>query len=142
VRKVTLRHFLGELPVFKNVFNLGPVPWPGDVTTVSQGAVDYLDPMGNPLGVVAMRMMLDVGNWENNRWVLAGGESGNPASPHYSDLFDLWKEGRGVTMAWSREAVGRAAKSTLRLTPEVNAREVESEPSPRRRNEDVRAPEA
>jgi penicillin amidase len=61
--------------------------------------------------------VVDVGNWEENRFVLAGGQSGNPLSPHYDDQLALWKRGEGLTIAWSREAAGRVAQSTLRLSP-------------------------
>ncbi len=57
------------------------------------------------------------GAWDEARFVLPGGQSGNPFSPHYDDLLALWRRGEGVPIAWSREAVERAALKTLRLLP-------------------------
>jgi penicillin amidase len=47
--------------------------------------------------------------------VLAGGQSGNPLSPHYRDLFALWQRGDGVTIAWSENAVDSVTVQTLTL---------------------------
>jgi penicillin amidase len=51
------------------------------------------------------------------RFVLAGGQSGNPLSPHYADLLSLWKRGEGVPIAWSEEKIDQGTVATLRLTP-------------------------
>jgi penicillin amidase len=62
-------------------------------------------------------MAVDVGDWSKSRFVLAGGQSGNPLSPHHTDLFELWQRGDGVPMAWTVEEVRAAAKATLELVP-------------------------
>jgi penicillin amidase len=64
-----------------------------------------------------MRSVIDVGAWDNCRFVLPAGQSGNPLSPHYGDLLPLWQRGEGVPIAWSPEAVARATRDTLRLVP-------------------------
>ena len=35
------------------------------------------------------------------RFVLPGGQSGNPLSPHYDDLFELYRRGEGVPIAFT-----------------------------------------
>jgi penicillin G amidase len=117
VRPVTLKHFAGALPLLGRVFNLGPAEIGGDLTTIPQASVDYLDPTGNPLGIVSMRMVFDVGAWDETRLVLAGGVSGNPISPHYADMFALWQKGEPARMPWSEPAVRSAAVSELILSP-------------------------
>jgi penicillin amidase len=117
VRPLVLVHPFGTKPPLGRVFNLGPMPCGGDATTIPQASVDFADPLGNPIGVPNLRMVVDVGDWEASRWVLAGGQSGNPASPHYDDMLPLWERGQGVRIAWSRESVERAATTTLRLVP-------------------------
>jgi penicillin amidase len=117
VRPVTLTHFVGAIPGLDRVFNLGPAAVGGDLTTIPQASVDYLDPTGNPLGIVSMRMVIDVGAWDEMRVVLAAGVSGNPLSPHYGDMFDLWRKGECVPMAFSADAVRRGAVETLTLAP-------------------------
>jgi penicillin amidase len=60
---------------------------------------------------------MDVGDWDRSRVVLAGGQSGNPLSPHYSDLFEVWRRGEAVPFAFSEAAVAAATVSTLELRP-------------------------
>jgi penicillin amidase len=66
-----------------------------------------------------MRMVSEVGSWNSTRFVLAGGQSGNPCSPHYDDLIPLWLSGDGVVIAWGEDAVRRSTESALQLTPET-----------------------
>ena len=97
------------------VFNLGPFPWGGDANTVSQAAVSFLDPTANSQFVASMRMSVEVGDWDNNRFVLPGGQSGNPMSPHYADQLDLYRSGRSITIAWSPEKIATATVDVLEL---------------------------
>ena len=85
-----------------DAFNLGPVPMPGDGTTPLQAASGPLAPFDNPGYVPNARAVMDLADPEASRWVLAGGQSGNPMSPHYGDLFALWVRGESVPIPWSR----------------------------------------
>ena len=60
---------------------------------------------------------MDVGEWDRSVAVLAGGQSGNPLSPHYADQFEVWRRGEAVPLAFGEEAVAAATVSTLRLEP-------------------------
>jgi penicillin amidase len=118
VRRLTLKHAFGDQRPLDKVFNLGPFPWGGDANTVSNASAPISQPTDNPIVIASLRMVLDVGNWDENTFSLPGGQSGNPLSPHYSDLLGYWKQGEGVPIPWSAEAVNRATESTLRLEPE------------------------
>ena len=48
---------------------------------------------------------------------MAGGQSGNPLSPHYADLFELWRRGEGVPITRSADAAEAASVDVLRLKP-------------------------
>jgi penicillin amidase len=118
VRPLTFRHPVSERRPLGRVFNLGPYPWGGDTNTVSPAVVDPADPTANPDGAVAsLRVAIDVGEWELSRFVLPGGQSGNPFSPHYADQMPLWLKGDALPIAWSPEAVKRATRHTLVLDP-------------------------
>lgn len=117
IRPLTLKHSVGAKKLFAPIFNLGPIPWGGDSNTISQAGVDPRDPAANPLVCASMRMVLDVGNWDDNFFVLPGGQSGNPLSRHYGDQFALWAKGKGITIPWSTDAMERVTVSTLSLTP-------------------------
>lgn len=118
VRPLTLVHPVGAKPPADKVFNLGPFPWGGDANTVGQAAAVPTDPTGSPAFIASMRMVVDVGHWDENRFVLPGGQSGNPFSPHYADLLPLWQYGKGVPIAWSPAMIDKAVQETLLLQPE------------------------
>ncbi len=118
VRPLTLRHPLSARPPLDRVFDLGPFPWGGDANTVAQTSPDPVDPMrGTTIAIASLRMTVDVGAWENCRFALPGGQSGNPASPHYDDLLAHWRRGSGVPIPWDEPQVAAATEATLELTP-------------------------
>jgi len=117
VRPLRLLHPLGVRAPLDRLFNLGPVPIGGDSNTVAQSGVQPLDPLANPTVIANHRTVIDLGDPEGSRFVIAGGQSGNPGSPHYADLFALWQRGEGVPIAWSDDAVAAATTERLHLTP-------------------------
>jgi penicillin G amidase len=117
VRPVTLTHPLGARKPLDRVFNLGPFPWGGDQNTVAQCAVDPLEPTGNPAYIQSMRMTVDLGKFEDSRWILPGGQSGNPLSPHYDDQLPLWLRGEGIPIAHTEAEVAAARVAALELRP-------------------------
>lgn len=117
VRPVFLVHAFGSKRPLDRIWNRGPIAWGGDATTIPQGSVAFDAPLGNAVGIPNLRAVMDVGNWEASRWVLAGGQSGNPLSPHYDDMIDLWLRGDSVTIAWSPQSVRARAKNELTLLP-------------------------
>ncbi|HZB78700.1 MAG TPA: penicillin acylase family protein, partial [Actinomycetota bacterium] len=119
VRPLRFRHPAGARRPLDRVFNSPSIPWGGDVNSVSQAAAPALDATANPLLVATARMAVEIGNWDSARFVIAGGQSGNPCSPHYDDLLDMWRRGVGVPIAWSPDMRARVARSTLTLMPET-----------------------
>lgn len=111
VRPARLEHPLGRVPALAPLFNRGPFPWGGDGNTVSQASGS------SPMIVASLRAVIPLGDWEQARFVLPGGQSGNPFSPHYDDLLPLWQRGKGVPIAWAPGAVDAATVDTLRLLP-------------------------
>jgi penicillin amidase len=117
VRPLTFKHPVGEKKPMDKVFNLGPFPWGGDSNTIAQAAVSFLDPTANSPFVASMRMAVDVGEWDANRFILPGGQSGNPMSPHYDDQLDLYREGGAISIAWSAENMATALVESLEIHP-------------------------
>jgi penicillin amidase len=118
LRTLTLRHPMGQQPILADAFNIGPVPMPGDGSTPLQAANGPLRPLDNPGYVPNTRAVIDLADLEGSRWSLAGGQSGNPLSRHYRDLFALWLRGESVPIPWSGAAVGAATVDTLILGPQ------------------------
>ncbi len=117
VRPLTMRHPVGDLQALAPIFNLGPMPCGGDGTTIPQASCDPAAPLQNPIAIASMRMVVDVGAWEEARFILPSGQSGNPLSPHYADMLALWQRGEAVPIAWSEGSVRAACRATLRLVP-------------------------
>ena len=65
----------------------------------------------------SVRMVLDVGAWDQSVVINTPGQSGDPASPHYRDLFPLWAGGSYVPLLYSRAAVLGAAERVITLKP-------------------------
>jgi penicillin amidase len=49
------------------------------------------------------------------------GQSGDPASPHYADLFALWAADEAVPLLYSRDRIEAVAQEWIRLVPTENA---------------------
>jgi penicillin amidase len=93
----------------------GPAPMPGSAYTVcaaTYGPEDFAMTTG-----ASVRMVCDVGDWDNSLVINTPGQSGDPDSPHYGDLFPIWAKGEYVPMLWSRAAIDQAARQVITLTP-------------------------
>lgn len=119
LRPLTLSHPVGQRRPLDRVFNLGPFPWGGDATTVGQAAVVHRDLATPPPFIASLRVVIDVGNWSASRYVLPGGQSGNPMSPHYADQLELWKAGSGIPIAWEEDEIETRIRSVLELRPNL-----------------------
>ncbi len=117
VRPTWLQHPFGEQWPMDRLFHIGPIPAGGDASTVHQSAVDLANPLTPALCSPTARMVVDVGAWENSRYVVLGGQSGNPYSPHHADMVPKWLEGDGVPLPWTDEDVQAATVATLQLDP-------------------------
>jgi penicillin amidase len=96
-------------------FDLGPWPKGGGNTSIMLAhheASDYRVRIG-----ASVRMVIDVGDWDNSLWINAPGQSGMKDSPHLADLAPLWAAGRYVPLPYSEAAVAEATALTITLLP-------------------------
>ena len=122
VRPLLLRHtILGRVRGLKSIFNRGPYPIGGDANTVSQAGCRPSSPTSPTHNFANMRTVFDTADWSNCRFVLAGGQSGNPLSDHYDDQLQLWRRGEAIAIPWTGDEVVQSATAALRLTPEKSA---------------------
>jgi penicillin G amidase len=96
--------------------NVGPIEKNGSSFVPSQSAYRISDfrQMGGP----SVRVVVDVGNWDNSRAVNHPGQSGDPDSPHYRDLAQMWRNGQYFPLLYSRQAVENATEKRIKLVPE------------------------
>ena len=120
VHRVTFAHPLTELPVAGRLlarsWNRGPFPMSGDNVTVNAACWSRRRPF-DVAAMAALRMVVDVGNWDQTLVSLPLGQSGRPWSSHYADQIPLWRRGGVFTMAFSDAAVDVDAEARLVLRP-------------------------
>jgi penicillin amidase len=93
----------------------GPTPMPGSAFTV-RAATYRMEDFAMTVGA-SFRMVVDVGDWDASLVINSPGQSGDPDSPHYADLFGIWAEGGAAPMLWSRPAVEAATREVIELLP-------------------------
>jgi penicillin amidase len=69
------------------------------------------------VGLSVYRMVVDLADIAAATYVIPGGVSANPDSPHYQDQLPLWAAHRRIPMHYTSEAIRSAAHETLNLTP-------------------------
>ena len=92
--------------------NVGPLPRGGYGGTVHNTGNGDNQTSGASLMIIA-----DTSNWDNSVGLNNPGQSGDPDSPHYRDMFELWARDRYFPVFYSREKVESVAESVLRLEP-------------------------
>jgi penicillin amidase len=114
LHRAELRHPLAGLVEGLDV-NVGPAPRGGSGATVNStayGLEDFLQLYG-----ASFRMVVDVGSWDDSVAMNTPGQSGDPASPHYRDLFGPWSRDESFPLLFSRERIEAAAERRILLRP-------------------------
>jgi penicillin amidase len=78
---------------------------------------EYTIRLQEPGFAQSFRAVWDVGDWDRGGIAIPSGESGEPGSPHYTDLTREWVAGTLQPLPFSRVAVRRNAAGTLVLRP-------------------------
>jgi penicillin amidase len=96
-------------------WDVGPLPVGGSGSTPMHTGYRISD--FRCIWGASVRLVMDVGDWDNSVCINAPGQSGDPGSPHYSDLAPLWARGRYVPLLYSRARVEEATVARIRLVP-------------------------
>ena len=91
----------------------GPLPRGGSAST--PGVTSNSD---NQSHGATFRMVADVTDWDKTLFTNAPGQSGDPASPFYRNLFELWATDKHVKVYYSREKVEAASVTKTFFQPE------------------------
>ncbi|WP_369357159.1 penicillin acylase family protein [Streptomyces sp. cg2] len=67
--------------------------------------------------VPSMRMVVNLADLDKSRWINLTGASGHAYHAHYYDQTDKWAKGELLPWAFSEDAVKKAGKDTLTLSP-------------------------
>lgn len=95
--------------------NVGPLPTPGSGSTPNQAGYDPRN--FRQTGGPSFRIVVDVGNWDNSRAINLPGQSGDPDSPHYRDMTEMWRKGEYFSLLYTRKKVEAATVKRIVLQP-------------------------
>jgi penicillin amidase len=111
IHALVLAHPLARIPGLDALFTAATIPYGGDESTISQGAMDAL--RGHrPAVIPSWRAVWDLGDLERSVGAVPSGVSGNPASPHWADQSALFEAGEARAAGFATRA-----SATLTLRP-------------------------
>jgi penicillin amidase len=102
-------------PQLRAQMTVGPMALPGSSETPR--ALSFDPSTFKVTAGASVRLVIDVGSWDNSTFINTPGQSGDPSSAYYRNLFPLWAEGRQVPLRFSREAVERDTAQAILLSP-------------------------
>lgn len=108
------RHALHEVLAGRDWTRVGPAPRGGSGDTV--GSTTYTPDFVQSAGAT-FRIVVDVGSWDDSVAMNSPGQSGDPGSEHYDDLFDLWAADSAFPLYYSRALVEQHTSSRILLRP-------------------------
>ena len=113
-KHITLEHQLSEIvnSTLKDKMNIGPLPRGGNGQTPgSTGATD------NQQSGASFRMLIDTKDWDQTRMINTPGQSGNPESPFYKNLFYNWANDLYFPAHYSKEKIQDNTFEQIQLIP-------------------------
>ena len=109
-----MAHALGEVvdPETKSKLNLGPLPRGGNSYTPGSTGGNNNQSSGG-----SFRMIVNTGDWDAAIGTNGPGQSGDPDSPFYSNLFEPWAKDQYFPVYYSRKKIDSVAVKTYVLQP-------------------------
>jgi penicillin amidase len=110
----TMEHQLTSLvnAEWRKKLNVGPLPRGGNsYTPGSTGGSD------NQLSGASFRLVVDAGDWDKAVMINTPGQSGDPESSYYRNLFPLWANDQYFPAYYSRTKVESVAAERMMMAP-------------------------
>ncbi len=114
LKHVLIRHPLSPAvsEEMRKKLDVGPAPRGGDDSTLNNtGSAD------NQTSGATFRVVLDAADWDNSVATSSPGQSGDPESPHYRDLFRLWAKHQYFPLFYSRDKIESVTERRVVLEP-------------------------
>lgn len=115
-KHITMEHPLASLvnKELQKKLNLGPLPRGGNGQTPgSTGGTD------NQLSGASFRILMDTKDWDNTLMINTPGQSGDPKSPYYRNLFETWANDEYFPAYYSKDKILSVSKEQLLLSPKL-----------------------
>jgi penicillin amidase len=114
--QLTFGHILGQQKLLESIFNLGPYEIGGDGSTIWAAFANLNELEPKARGGPPFRFIADLGDLDHCWGVLAPGQSGNIASPHYADGIQPWFKAVYHPILFRRDEVEQNLEAQLVLT--------------------------
>jgi penicillin amidase len=96
----------------KEKVDLGPLPRGGNGHTPNAtGSSD------NQSSGASFRILVDVGDWDKTLMINTPGQSADPLSPFYDNLFELWARDEYFPSYYSRDKIEQVTQQRILMTP-------------------------
>ena len=102
-----------EFHEYSEILNPKKVPASGDGDTPLAGSYDRNFKVSE---ASVNRYAHDINNWENSKWIVPLGSSGNPGSKHYFDQLELWANGETIPQLWNWKEIKNNSETLQILT--------------------------
>ncbi len=114
-KHVKINHALGALisDDLQDKLNVGPVPRGGSGATVGNTGNNLNQSSG-----ATFKIIVDTEDWDRTLAINAPGQSGNPDTRHYKDLFELWANDQYFPLFYSRNKIESVVDQRIYLVPE------------------------
>jgi penicillin amidase len=115
-KHINFEHQLSSLvdPELKNKLNIGPLPRGGNGSTPgSTGSTD------NQTSGASFRILIDTKNWDDAKMINTPGQSGDPGSPFYRNLFNDWANDKYFPALYSKEKIIANTFDRIELKPSL-----------------------
>jgi penicillin amidase len=112
---IRIRHLLSDAvrPELRARLDIGPRPRGGNGDTVNQTSGGF-----NQTSGASFRIIVDLSDWDLSLGTNSSGQSGDPGSPHYRDLFEIWSQGKYFPVFFTRRKIETVAEKVMILIPE------------------------
>jgi penicillin amidase len=109
-----MAHALGDMvdEETKSKLDLGPLPRGGNSYTPGSTGGNNRQSSGG-----SFRMIVNTGDWDAAIGTNGPGQSGDPDSPYYSNLFEPWAKDQYFPVYYSRKKIDSVAANTVVLKP-------------------------
>jgi penicillin amidase len=115
---IRIRHMMSAAlnPELRERLDIDPRPRGGNGNTVNQTSGGFNQNSG-----ASFRIIADLSDWDLSLGTNSPGQSGDPASPHYRDLFEIWSRDKYFPVFFTRKKIETAAEVITVLVPEKQA---------------------
>lgn len=105
-----LSHLLSE--EMQEKVNIKPLPRGGGSNTLNANHGNSRQSSG-----ASFRMIVDTADWDATKGTNGPGQSADPRSPHYADLFESWNKGEYFPMYYSKDKIKEHVSEIITLKP-------------------------